>query len=56
MIRVGVGYKPDPRHGDVLHLNQGGIVYEKNLGPGTDAAGHTINACNPGASGARCLR
>jgi len=31
-------------------VNQDGIVYEKNLGPGTDAAARAINAYNPDSS------
>ena len=31
-------------------VNQDGIVYQKNLGPGTDAAARAIKAYNPDAS------
>jgi len=31
-------------------VNQDGVVYQKNLGPGTDRAARTINAYNPDAS------
>ena len=31
-------------------VNQDGVVYQKNLGPGTDAAARAINAYNPDAS------
>jgi hypothetical protein len=31
-------------------VNQDGIVYEKNLGAGTDAAARAIGAYNPDAS------
>jgi hypothetical protein len=34
-------------------VNQDGVVYEKNLGPGTDAAARAVNAFNPDASWAK---
>ena len=41
------------RYGDTgvmtFIVNQDGVVYQKNLGPGTDAAARAINAYNPDA-------
>jgi len=34
-------------------VNQDGVVYQKNLGPGTDASARAINAFNPDASWTR---
>ena len=31
-------------------VNHDGVVYEKNLGPGTDAAARAVTAFNPDAS------
>jgi len=31
-------------------VNRDGVVYQKNLGPGTDAAARAVNAFNPDAS------